>query len=504
MSTAFNQAQYDDLRVKSQDLYALTMHEILLAHLRGREGLRILNAGCGSGELCLLLAGRGHTVVGIDPEPAYVALARENAAACPGTDCAFAVASIEEYRGPGAFDCVIATDVLEHIEDDRAALAKLVSLVRPGGLVLLTVPAGQWLFGYHDEQLGHFRRYSRRTLRALVEGSCDGERVRYFGFSLIPVCLWYSKIRRRPYPVAESGDTKRRPLGARLLRGLLRLDRWLPLPLGTSLVLKGTSLVLKPVALAAVRAGKHVLVEKPAARTAAELLPVAAAAQAAGVLVKVGFNHRFHPAFRKARELFDAGAVGPLLYVRGRYGHGGRLGYERAWRADPAVAGGGELLDQGVHLIDLARWFAGEFAEVSGHVATYYWDMPVEDNGFLLLRTAAGQAAWLYASCTEWKNLFCFEIFGRDGKLQIDGLGGSYGTELLSFYRMHPEMGPPDTTIWEYPGPDTSWGGEFAHFLECVARRRRPSGDLADALAALEVVERVYAQAARGRLLDAA
>ena len=85
------------------------------------------------------------------------------------------------------------------------------------------------------------------------------------------------------------------------------------------------------------------------------------------------------------------GAIGPLLYIRGRYGHGGRLGYEREWRADPAISGGGELLDQGVHLIDLARWFLGDFVEVGGHAATYFWDMPVEDNGFLSLRTASGQ-----------------------------------------------------------------------------------------------------------------
>src|SRR5262245_21335146 len=217
-----------------------------------------------------------------------------------------------------------------------------------------------------------------------------------------------------------------------------------------AVIVSTTNDALAAVTLAAVRHGKHVLVEKPAARDAAELRPVVEAARAAGVTVKVGFNHRFHPALRKAKELFDAGAVGPLMYLRGRYGHGGRLGYDREWRADPAVAGGGELLDQGVHLIDLARWFAGEFTEVSGHVGTFFWDMPVEDNGFLLLRTAQGQTAWLHASCTEWKNLFCFEVFGRDGKLQIDGLGGSYGTERLSFYRMRPEMGPPDTTIWEY------------------------------------------------------
>jgi predicted dehydrogenase len=252
---------------------------------------------------------------------------------------------------------------------------------------------------------------------------------------------------------------------------------------------------LAPVTLAAVRQGKHVLVEKPAARSAGELRPAVEAARAAGGVVKVGFNHRFHPAFLKARALCDAGAVGPLMYVRGRYGHGGRVGYDREWRADPAIAGGGELLDQGVHLIDLARWFLGEFVEVRGHVATYFWDMPVEDNGFLSLRTAQGQTAWLHASCTEWKNLFSFEIYGRDGKLQIDGLGGSYGVERLSLYRMRPEMGPPETTIWEYPGDDLSWRAEFVHLRDCIAHGFAPCGGLDDALAALEVVGEVYRQA---------
>jgi predicted dehydrogenase len=255
-----------------------------------------------------------------------------------------------------------------------------------------------------------------------------------------------------------------------------------------------TNDALAPVTLAAVEHGKHVLVEKPAARNPWELEPVIEAARRCGVTVKVGFNHRFHPAFLKARELFDGGAIGPLLYIRGRYGHGGRIGYDREWRADPAIAGGGELLDQGVHLVDLARWFAGDFSEINGHVGTFFWNMPVEDNGFLMLRTAVGQVAWLHASCTEWKNLFSFEIFGRDGKLQIDGLGGSYGTERLTFYRMLPQMGPPETTAWEYPGPDESWRLEFAHFAACVAERRQPAGNLTDALAALNVISRVYVQ----------
>jgi predicted dehydrogenase len=249
---------------------------------------------------------------------------------------------------------------------------------------------------------------------------------------------------------------------------------------------------LAPVALAAVRAGKHVLVEKPGARSAAELRPVAEAAKAAGVTVRVGFNHRFHPALRKARELVDAGAVGPLMFVRGRYGHGGRVGYDREWRANRQLAGGGELLDQGVHLIDLARWFLGDVVEVTGHADTFFWNTPVEDNGFVFLRGTGGRVAWLHASCTEWKNLFCLEIYGRTGKLQIDGLGGSYGVERLAYYRMLPQMGPPETTIWEYPGEDPSWSAEFRDFAAAAAGTPGTGATLEDAVAALEVVGAVY------------
>ncbi len=237
----------------------------------------------------------------------------------------------------------------------------------------------------------------------------------------------------------------------------------------------------------------HVLVEKPAARAPEELHGLAEAARAAGVIVKVGFNHRFHPGLRRARELFREGAIGPLMYLRARYGHGGRVGYESEWRARPELSGGGELIDQGVHLIDLARGFMGEIDDVAGHVGTFFWDMKVEDNGFLLLKNEEGAVAFLHASCTEWKNLFSFEVFGRDGKLQVDGLGGSYGIERLTLYRMKPEMGPPETTSWEYPGEDLSWRDEYAHLLECLATGRAPEGTLDDARAALEVVARAYA-----------
>jgi predicted dehydrogenase len=120
--------------------------------------------------------------------------------------------------------------------------------------------------------------------------------------------------------------------------------------------------------------------------------------------------------------------------------------------------------------------------------------MPVDDNAFLLLRTAGQQTAFLHVSCTEWKNLFSLEIYGRQGKLHVEGLGGSYGVERLAFYRMLPEMGPPETTMWEYPGADRSWALEFAAFLDDIRLDRQPSPGLADARAALVVVEHVHRQ----------
>src|SRR6185312_11850692 len=121
----------------------------------------------------------------------------------------------------------------------------------------------------------------------------------------------------------------------------------------------------------------HVLVEKPAARSLQELLPVRAAAQRHRVSVKAGYNHRFHPGLMKAKKIVDAGILGPLYYVRARYGHGGRKGYEREWRCNRAISGGGELIDQGTHLIDLSRWFLGDLTLDYAAMPTYFWSIKV-------------------------------------------------------------------------------------------------------------------------------
>lgn len=264
---------------------------------------------------------------------------------------------------------------------------------------------------------------------------------------------------------------------------------------------------LSTITFECVASGKHVLVDKPAARNAKELDPVldlldgsigridpsyAGSRNNPGrPKVRVGFNHRYHGAVQKAKELIDAGAVGEMMFLRARYGHGGRTGYEKEWRADPEVSGGGELLDQGMHLIDLSRWMLGEFPHVEGYVNTYFWQMPVEDNAFALLRTERNQVAWLHVSWTEWKNLFSLELYGKTGKLHIEGLGGSYGEEQLTFYRMLPEMGPPEIETWQFP-EDNSWAIEFNEFVRDINEDRIVEPGLGDAHAALTIVQKIY------------
>lgn len=249
---------------------------------------------------------------------------------------------------------------------------------------------------------------------------------------------------------------------------------------------------LAPIALSAVRAGKHVLVEKPGAISVEQLVEIQKVALDQKVHVRIGYNHRYHPAFLKAYEIYQSGALGPLMMIRGRYGHGGRIGYDREWRANPSLSGGGELIDQGVHLIDLASWFLGPFTQIEGHASTLFWDMAVDDNAFISLRNELGRTAWLQVSCTEWKNLFSFELYGRNAKLQIEGLGGSYGVERLHYYKMLPEMGPPETLIYEFPRGDQSWKIEMNEFLEDISLNRAPHPGLEEGISTLHVVEEIY------------
>ena len=253
------------------------------------------------------------------------------------------------------------------------------------------------------------------------------------------------------------------------------------------------------MSIAAMQNGKHVLCEKPLTRTIAEAETMLKTARDNKVLLKCGFNHRHHPGIQKAREWFSRGVIGELDFIRCRYGIGGRPGYEKEWRADPAIVSGGQLMEQGIHAIDLFRWFLGEFSEVTGFVSTRFWKIaPLEDNGFGLFRTAKGQIASLHSSLTQWINIFSFELSGQDGYILVDGLGGGYGTEKLTLGK-RAFFEPFREEVTEFRGGDRSWYEEWKEFVAAINESREPLGSGYDGLEALRLVNAVYESAAAGR-----
>lgn len=255
---------------------------------------------------------------------------------------------------------------------------------------------------------------------------------------------------------------------------------------------------LSELAERALRAGAHVLVEKPAGVSVAQIDRLIDCQRDSGRLVKVGFNHRFHPGITRAAEEVHSGRHGELMHLRARYGHGGRVGYDREWRAQPARSGGGELIDQGMHLLDLTHWLAGPLPLHSALLRTHFWDTQVEDNAALILGDVDSRSdpwAMLHVSWTEWKNLFSLEIYCRTAKLQVDGLVRSYGAQRLTIFRMKPELGPPEVEELTYPDEDRSWEHEWMSFATAVEAgdERLLNGDLGDARYAWEQIEAAYA-----------
>jgi predicted dehydrogenase len=255
----------------------------------------------------------------------------------------------------------------------------------------------------------------------------------------------------------------------------------------------------------ALDSGAHVLVEKPGGVGLADVERIQATADRTDRRVKVGFNHRFHPGTRRAVEDALSGDYGDVLFFRARYGHGGRLGYEDEWRANKRVSGGGELVDQGMHLLDLSHWLLGPLPLHSALLRTQYWTTEVEDNAVIVLGADERRSdPWcaFHVSWTEWKNTFALEIYCRTAKLEVTGLAGSYGPQRLTLYRMKPELGPPDVEVFDYKVEDTSWESEWAHLAASLREGGTLLGDLASLRYGWEIVEAAYARTQYGTLLS--
>lgn len=252
------------------------------------------------------------------------------------------------------------------------------------------------------------------------------------------------------------------------------------------------------VVVAALEAGKHVFCEKPPGRDRTDVERILDAERGAdGLVLKFGFNHRYHAGIQEAKRILNSGRLGNILWARGIYGKSGGMGFENQWRSSREQSGGGILLDQGIHMLDLLRFFLGELVEVKSMVATAFWKVDLEDNAFALLRDAQGRIASLHSSSTHWKHRFLLELCTSGGFLSVNGILSStrsYGDETITIAhrRFDDAVGKPrEETV--YFDTDPSWDLEVEEFIEAVQGKRQVEhGTSSDAKVAMDLVYRIY------------
>jgi predicted dehydrogenase len=260
-----------------------------------------------------------------------------------------------------------------------------------------------------------------------------------------------------------------------------------------AVVVSTTNNNLAKISLDAIKQNKHVFCEKPLGVSITEVEKAVKEAKKRKLIFKTGFTLRFHPSIEKAKLLVDSGKIGKIMFIRGVYGITGRPGYEKEWRANKKISGGGELIDQGIHLIDLSRWFLGNFSRISGQLSNTFWKTSVEDNAFLLLKTKQNQIASLHVSWTEWKNKFSYEIYGTNGYIICNGLGGVYGKEkLIIGKKAPPKKWPPLEKIYFFENSQIAWKNEWHDFIRSIKTNFEPCGSGYDGLEALKIAFKIY------------
>jgi predicted dehydrogenase len=252
------------------------------------------------------------------------------------------------------------------------------------------------------------------------------------------------------------------------------------------------------VTIAGLEAGLHVFCEKPPGRDVHDIQRVVAThATRPAQQLKYGFNHRYHDSVQDALAILHSGELGEVINLSGVYGKSQLITFDQtSWRTQRALAGGGVLLDQGIHMVDLLRLFAGEFTEVRSFVENSVWGHDVEDNAYALMRTDDGKVAMLHSSASSWRHRFRLEITLNRGALVLSGIlsgSKSYGAETLTLVRRgENDMGNPREETTRYNN-DRSWAWEVEEFADAVhGKAAITNGSADDALRTMQLVYRIY------------
>lgn len=255
------------------------------------------------------------------------------------------------------------------------------------------------------------------------------------------------------------------------------------------------------IVIDSLKSGKHVFCEKPPGRTIADINQMIKQEKKCPKLkLMFGFNHRYHPGILEAKTIINSKRLGKILFLKATYGKSGGKNYLQSWRNQKEIAGGGILLDQGIHMLDLFRYLCGDFSEIKGFISKSFWDTDVEDNAFVFLRNDLGQIATLHSSATLWKHCFRMEIFLEEGYLIVSGLlskTGSYGRETLTIGHRQFEdetfaLGNPREEVI-YFDQDLSWAIEVQKFQEFIITNTPvDSGSSHDAYKVMAMVEYIY------------
>ena len=259
-----------------------------------------------------------------------------------------------------------------------------------------------------------------------------------------------------------------------------------------------------PLTIQALKAGKHVFCEKPPAFKADEVQEIIAVEEEfAGLKLMYGLNHRHHDSMKKAKQLVDSAVYGKILWMRGRYGKSVDQSFYEDWRSQRELAGGGIMMDQGIHMLDLFLMMSGDFEDVHAFVSNLYWKLDVEDNVFAILRNRDGVVASLHSTMTQWRHLFSFEMFLEQGYIVVNGLltsSGAYGNEVLTVARnrtMAPAATWSDEEHFQFT-VNNSWTSEVDHFLNAIVSDSAIGvGTSEDALRLMTLIDKIYQNSAR-------